>query len=1031
MELARRILIATLLSSGMVCGQTPQLRGTLTPGSSIDGSIQPGALDEYRVTLTAGSFARLVAHQSGADVIITVLDPFNKRVAAANRNNGSWGPEPISFIAEQPGVYRIVVSCRKGSDIDMAYRMEFSDLRPPTAADRMRIDAESAQYRASLQTQPGTRESKLAAISLYDRAASLWRQTPDPFEEGLCLVAAGELYKELGDNAKARDLFIQSLPLFHKAGDQNAEALGETDLFAVYLSLGDQEKAMDAYMKSMQLRMAGGSVADLAATMGPIRELMASSNDGGAKTALAAGFAGNGALTGVFNLLGDHSQELRSLIDAGVAYRNAGDRTKSLDTFQKALDQSRSSGDKTNQGRALSELGSLYSAMGQDRKALDSLNQALPLIRATGDQALEATTLGRIGVAWSNLADYAKAIAMHSESLTLARKTGNKDAEAAALDSLGLAHFRLEQTRQALESYSLALPLTRAAANRSREASVLDGISRVYEKSQPQLAIVFAKQAVNLLQSLREDNNPFFTEELRKTYQHSIEEYYRHLAGLLVGRGRFGEAEDVLNLLKDEEAAAFIRRDAVADQLKATTLLDSEKQALDRYEKLITQIVTEGQKKSALVAKAARAPLDSADAALSEQLDRDLSAANTVLLRYFDEEGKAFAAASGTARRLSDLRESEGLQDTLQALGPDVAAIYTLILPDRYTALLVTSGARKAYSTKIAESELDRDIFDFRRQLENPATDPRPLAQKLYRILFPEGLRADLDAAGVKTIMWSIDGPLRYLPFPALHDGHDYLVKSFRNSLITPASLPRLLDASQSEWKGVGFGVSEAKDNFGALPSVPAELRGIFRTPDNTGTDAPVPGSVHLNSDFTRTSFLAAMRQPDKSVVHIATHFDSRPGVAADSRLLFGDGAITLAEIEAMPRLFSGVDLLTLSACSTAFTNTGADGREVDSLGTIAQRLGARGVIASLWNVSDDATARLMEKMYRIRQAHPELGKSEALRQAQEQMASGTLKASGEAEDRRGSIKPLGASRSHDWTHPYYWAPFILIGNWR
>jgi CHAT domain-containing protein len=157
--------------------------------------------------------------------------------------------------------------------------------------------------------------------------------------------------------------------------------------------------------------------------------------------------------------------------------------------------------------------------------------------------------------------------------------------------------------------------------------------------------------------------------------------------------------------------------------------------------------------------------------------------------------------------------------------------------------------------------------------------------------------------------------------------------------------------------------------------------------------------------------------------------------VAADSHLLLGDGSqLSLAEIEAMPRLFSGVDLLTLSACSTAFINGTQDGREVDSFGTIAQRLGARGVIASLWSVNDEATARLMETMYRIRQAKPELGKSEALRQAQERMASGVLKPeAGSAGDR--GVHALGgagaAAANSGWTHPYYWAPFILIGNWK
>jgi CHAT domain-containing protein len=92
----------------------------------------------------------------------------------------------------------------------------------------------------------------------------------------------------------------------------------------------------------------------------------------------------------------------------------------------------------------------------------------------------------------------------------------------------------------------------------------------------------------------------------------------------------------------------------------------------------------------------------------------------------------------------------------------------------------------------------------------------------------------------------------------------------------------------------------------------------------------------------------------------------------------------------------------------------------VDSFGTIAQRLGAKGVIASLWSVNDEATARLMETMYRLRQQNPAAGKSEALRLAQEQMASGLL--------RPDKSKDAAAK---DWSHPIYWAPFILIGNWK
>jgi CHAT domain-containing protein len=304
-----------------------------------------------------------------------------------------------------------------------------------------------------------------------------------------------------------------------------------------------------------------------------------------------------------------------------------------------------------------------------------------------------------------------------------------------------------------------------------------------------------------------------------------------------------------------------------------------------------------------------------------------------------------------------------------------------------------------------------------------------PLAQELYRIVFPEGLRQDLESMHAVTIMWSVDSTLRYLPISALHDGRQYLVQRFRNSLITPASLPGLTDAPSAVWEGEGFGVSEAKANFRSLPAVPEELHGIFTQAG--GGAAPITGEIRLNDDFTRQTFEDEMRSRRNRVVHIATHFDSKPGVAASSRLLLGDGTeMSLAEIAAQTRFFNGVDLLTLSACSTAFTNRTEDGREIDSFGTIAQRLGAKAVVASLWSVNDEATARLMQTMYRLWQTNPTVGKSEALRRAQVEMVTAVVQ-SADATTSGPAVKAAQQAKPRDWSHPFYWAPFILIGNWK
>jgi CHAT domain-containing protein len=96
--------------------------------------------------------------------------------------------------------------------------------------------------------------------------------------------------------------------------------------------------------------------------------------------------------------------------------------------------------------------------------------------------------------------------------------------------------------------------------------------------------------------------------------------------------------------------------------------------------------------------------------------------------------------------------------------------------------------------------------------------------------------------------------------------------------------------------------------------------------------------------------------------------------------------------------------------------NRDEDGREVDSFGAIAQHLGAKGVIATLWSVNDSSTALLMQELYQVRQKTG-MPKGEALRLAQEAMLSGKLRAA--------------ATGAKGWSHPFYWAPFILIGNWK
>ena len=132
-----------------------------------------------------------------------------------------------------------------------------------------------------------------------------------------------------------------------------------------------------------------------------------------------------------------------------------------------------------------------------------------------------------------------------------------------------------------------------------------------------------------------------------------------------------------------------------------------------------------------------------------------------------------------------------------------------------------------------------------------------------------------------------------------------------------------------------------------------------------------------------------------------------------------GDGStMDLSEIRG--NLFDKVELLVLSACETG---VGGNGKEIDGFGELAQQNGAKSVIASLWPVADESTKELMVDFYRVLKEGKVTSKIEALRQAQLELAG--------LEDLLGKNKHQSTRQKAKYSHPYYWGPFILIGNWR
>jgi CHAT domain-containing protein len=332
---------------------------------------------------------------------------------------------------------------------------------------------------------------------------------------------------------------------------------------------------------------------------------------------------------------------------------------------------------------------------------------------------------------------------------------------------------------------------------------------------------------------------------------------------------------------------------------------------------------------------------------------------------------------------------------------------------------------------------LNRKIAVYRRILQNPTLDPRPLGQELYQLLFSP-IADDLKQANAQTLMLSLNGSLRYLPMSTLYDGKAYLAERYPLAIYTEVAKDKLNTQPSVMWKVAGLGLTQKVREFSALPAVKQELTGIVKGQFWDGSEGILPGDIYLDHDFTQ-SRLHDVLDRDYSVLHISSHFKFIPGTEAQSFLVLGDGKqLSLADIRTGGWKFNSVDLMTLSACETGLGGgKDANGREIEGFGALVQLQGAKGVLATLWPVADQSTAILMQPFYRSRQ-EKHLTKAEALREAQLALITGKhVRPTGSPKTPIANNAAVTANApvytpdpAKPYAHPYYWAPFILMGNW-
>ncbi len=692
----------------------------------------------------------------------------------------------------------------------------------------------------------------------------------------------------------------------------------------------------------------------------------------------------------------------------GEAHQQLGHFGSALNYYRQAL----SGGPLLNEDvRAvlLLNIGTVEAEIGQYDQAELTLQRAIALNQRLDNPHSEASATLSLGWVYEQQDDFDRAIAQYEAAISLYQQVGSPDREAATLNNLGLIHLwqgdlssaektldqgwaLLQQEENAhvrsllLDSYGQlflvkaepdrawsqhlqSLQLSVQTDNNINAITALLNLAALMEaRAEPELAIFFYKQAIAKIEVTRNDLKQL-SDTVQQRYTATVEDFYRKLADLLLQQNRTTEALQILELLKLQEVRAYLQEQTSQDKGGSLDFLYTP-----------------------------------AEAELDSVLTGLLGSSSAIELTDFLQLPEARAVATdASAADLFELETIESLRSALSAQPIKTAALYPLVLFDRLELILITADTSPIhYTVDISKAQLTQTVNALQSRLSADTLDPTELSQQLYSYLIAP-LDQQLEAQNIENIVYLPDGILRYIPLAVLHDGEQWLAQKYQSHNITAASIDDLIQPRSADLTVIAGALTEDSPThqvtvgqsslaFDGLSGAKQEIDRLLTL---------MPDTVALfDQSFTPDTVIGEVN--NHQIVHLATHAKFLSGQPEDSFVLFGDGSIvTMRELGDWQ--LPNVELVVFSACQTAI-GIDSDGKEILGLGFQMQQTGANSAIASLWAVDDTSTAALMNQFYSALKDGQ--SKAQALQQAQSDLIN-----------------------SQRYSHPYYWAAFILIGN--
>lgn len=812
-------------------------------------------------------------------------------------------------------------------------------------------------------------------------------------DESLSSLARMYAYN-VGDLKKARDYFQQALAAIESSAAVRKKALDEDKYYSAEqkskLTKEELAKHEETQAQTRDMKIALDAMSHAMALMN-LAEI--SQEEGDLKAALSqcekAFKVGEdlpkGGFMNVFEMFRARVRA-RVLGDMASLHAESGEIDQALKELDQAIALKRSIGQDDWTAQSIIQAADLAYQKGDLASARRFVEQARQIFGAAHKLTSVVNATNFLAVISRDEEKLDEAAKHADEALVLARKTGNLGAvsgSARTFASIRAKQGKLDEANKLIEETQAADAKTGSLSDR---IATLGISGEIFEgRGENEKALEAYKEAVRLVESVRATaaSETAFA-DVKKNYRP-----YERIVRTLIKLNRADEAFDYLNRAKSKKLQDSLRLSSMKSGDKSMqTLLDRASGLETKLQTTTAQLQSEQEKPEADRDKAKIENLKQVVASTQGEFRKVVEQIKTTNPNY-----EKFMTVNPKA-----------LKETQRSIPPGVMLVQYAPVGDQLYIFLVSKENVKIVIAPAKPEELWKKIKTLRKQITSGESGA-PLTKNLVALYdsLISPIESDLEA--IKVVAFIPNQLLFYLPMQALAkkqaDGSlRYFIEDKQVVYLTAADVMKVVQPPDEE-KSRGGMVAFGNPTGANLPAAESEVKAIAQVfPATEVLSGPEVTKVALNTE----------QRLNKQIVHFATHGILNATTPSESYIQLasspngGQEHLTVGEVWDLP--FKKVTLVTLSACESALGDKEPDGGEITTLAEAFSSAGATTVLASLWSVGDESTKELMIEFYR--QLATGMSKAEALQKAE--------------------IKLLKNSK---FSRPLYWAPFVLMGDWR